>query len=100
MRMRRLRENVLTRNLIRETHLSKDDLIYPVFAVEGTNIKHEIPSMPDCYHYSIDRLNEEIEELKSLGINYVLIFGVPDEKDELGSSAYDDDGIVQKAVKK
>nr|WP_312577092.1 porphobilinogen synthase [Sedimentibacter sp.] len=99
MRMRRLRENALTRNLIRETHLSKDDLIYPVFAVEGTNIKHEIPSMPDCYHYSIDRLNEEIEELKSLGINYVLIFGVPDEKDELGSSAYDDDGIVQRAVK-
>ena len=99
MRMRRLRENALTRNLIRETHLSKDDLIYPIFAVEGTNIKSEIPSMPDCYHYSIDRLNEEIEELKSLGINYVLIFGVPDEKDELGSSAYDDDGIVQRAVK-
>ncbi|MBP1926166.1 porphobilinogen synthase [Sedimentibacter acidaminivorans] len=99
MRMRRLRENALTRNLIRETHLSKDDLIYPIFAVEGTNIKSEIPSMPDCYHYSIDRLNEEIEELKTLGINYVLIFGVPNEKDKLGSSAYDDNGIVQRAVK-
>lgn len=99
MRMRRLRENALTRNLIRETHLSKDDLIYPIFAVEGTNIKREIPSMFDCYHYSIDRINEEIEELKSLGINYVLLFGVPDFKDELGSSAYDENGIVQKAIR-
>lgn len=99
MRMRRLRENALTRNLIRETHLSKDDLIYPIFAVEGTNIKREIPSMFDCYHYSIDRINEEIEELMSLGINYVLLFGVPDFKDELGSSAYDENGIVQKAIR-
>lgn len=99
MRMRRLRENALTRNLIRETHLSKDDLIYPIFAVEGTNIKREIPSMFDCYHYSIDRINEEIEELKSLGINYVLLFGVPDFKDVLGSSAYDENGIVQKAIR-
>jgi len=99
MRMRRLRENALTRNLIRETHLSKDDLIYPIFAVEGTNIKREIPSMFDCFHYSIDRINEEIEELMSLGINYVLLFGVPDFKDELGSSAYDENGIVQKAIR-
>jgi porphobilinogen synthase len=99
MRMRRLRENGLTRNLIRETHLSKDDLIYPIFAVEGTNIKSEIPSMPACYHYSIDRLNEEIKELKTLGINYVLLFGVPNLKDELGSSAYDNNGIVQRAIK-
>jgi porphobilinogen synthase len=99
MRMRRLRENALTRNLIRETHLSKDDLIYPIFAVEGTNIKREIPSMFDCYHYSVDRINEEIKELVSLGINYVLLFGVPDVKDELGSSAYDENGIVQKAIR-
>ena len=99
MRMRRLRENVLTRNLIRETHLSKDDLIYPIFAVEGTNIKREIPSMFDCYHYSVDRINEEIKELMSLGINYVLLFGVPDVKDEVGSSAYDENGIVQKAIR-
>ncbi len=99
MRMRRLRENELTRNLIRETHLSKDDLIYPLFAVEGTNIKREIPAMEGCYHYSVDKLKDEIDELKSLGINYVLLFGVPDFKDELGSSAYDENGIVQKAVR-
>lgn len=99
MRMRRLRENILTRNLIRETHLSKEDLIYPIFAVEGTNIKKEIPSMFDCYHYSVDKLKDEIDELVSLGINYVLLFGVPNEKDELGSSAYDENGIVQKAVR-
>lgn len=99
MRMRRLREKALTRNLIRETHLSKDNLIYPIFAVEGTNIKREIPSMFDCYHYSVDRINEEIKELVSLGINYVLLFGVPDVKDELGSSAYDENGIVQKAIR-
>jgi porphobilinogen synthase len=67
--------------------------------VEGTNIKSEIPSMPACYHYSIDRLNEEIKELKTLGINYVLLFGVPNLKDELGSSAYDNNGIVQRAIK-
>lgn len=99
MRMRRLRENEATRNLIRETHLSKDNLIYPIFAVEGTNIKREIPSMEDCYHYSIDTLGDEIKELKSLGINYVLLFGVPDKKDEFGSSAYDEDGIIQRAIK-
>lgn len=99
MRMRRLRENGLTRNLIRETHLSKDDLIYPLFAVEGTNIKREIPAMECCYHYSVDKLKDEIDELKSLGINYVLLFGVPDFKDELGSSAYDENGIVQRAVR-
>ena len=99
MRMRRLRENELTRNLIRETHLSKDDLIYPLFVVEGTNIKREIPAMEGCYHYSVDKLKDEIDELKSLGINYVLLFGVPDFKDEIGSSAYDENGIVQKAVR-
>lgn len=99
MRMRRLRENEATRNLIRETHLSKDNLIYPIFAVEGTNIKREIPSMENCYHYSIDTLGDEIKELKSLGINYVLLFGVPDKKDEFGSSAYDEDGIIQRAIK-
>ncbi len=99
MRMRRLREKELTRKLIRETHLTKDDLIYPLFAVEGTNIKREIPAMEGCYHYSVDKLKDEIDELKALGINYVLLFGVPDFKDELGSGAYDENGIVQKAVR-
>ncbi len=99
MRMRRLRESEATRNLIRETHLSKDNLIYPIFVVEGTNIKREIPSMEGCYHYSIDKLEDEIKELKSLGLNYILLFGVPDKKDEFGTSAYYEDGIVQRAIK-
>ncbi len=99
MRMRRLRDNKLTRSMIRETYLSKNDLIYPIFVVEGNDIKREISSMPDCYHYSVDRIKEEINELKSLGINYIMIFGVPDEKDEFGSAAYYEDGIVQRAIK-
>lgn len=99
MRMRRMRGNKFTRNMIRETYLSKNNLIYPMFLVEGSDIRREIPSMPDCYHYSVDRVREEIEELKYLGINYIMIFGVPDYKDEFGSSAYDNDGIVQRAIK-
>ncbi|MDF2677914.1 MAG: Porphobilinogen synthase, partial [Bacillota bacterium] len=99
MRMRRLRDNKLTRSMIRETYLSKNDLVYPIFVVEGNDIKREISSMPDCYHYSVDRIKEEINELKSLGINYIMIFGVPDEKDEFGSGAYYEDGIVQRAIK-
>ena len=99
MRMRRLRDNKLTRSMIRETYLSKNDLIYPIFVVEGNDIKREISSMPDCYHYSVDRIKEEINELTSLGINYLMIFGVPDEKDEFGSAAYYEDGIVQRAIK-
>jgi porphobilinogen synthase len=99
MRMRRLRDNKLTRSMIRETYLSKNDLVYPIFVVEGNDIKREISSMPDCYHYSVDRIKEEINELTSLGINYIMIFGVPDEKDEFGSGAYYEDGIVQRAIK-
>lgn len=99
MRMRRMRDSKFTRNMIKETYLSKNNLIYPIFAVEGKGIRREIPSMPDCYHYSVDRLREEIEELTNLGINYIMIFGVPDYKDEIGSSAYDNNGIVQRAIK-
>lgn len=99
-RPRRLRKNEIIRDMIRETNLSVKNLIYPIFVVEGNNIKTEIPSLKNCYHYSVDRLEEEINELKSLGINSVILFGIPEHKDDIASSAYDKDGIVQKAVRK
>lgn len=98
-RPRRLRANSAIRDLVRETKLSIEDLIYPLFVVEGENIKKEIPSLPDVYHFSVDKLKEEIEELKDLGIQHVLLFGVPDEKDEYGKEAYNDNGIVQKGIR-
>ena len=86
--------------MIAETTLTKRDLIYPIFIVSGNNIKKEIPSMKDCYHYSVDMLEDEIKELLSLGIKSVLLFGIPEHKDEIASSAYDDMGVVQQAIKK
>lgn len=99
-RPRRLRINQNIRDMVRETTLSVKDLIYPIFVVEGENIKSEIPSLKDCYHYSIDRLEEEIIELKKLGINSVILFGIPNHKDDIASSAYDENAVVQKAIKK
>lgn len=99
-RNRRLRESNAIRDLVRETVLSSKDFIYPIFAVEGENIKEEIASLPGNYHYSIDRLHEVIAEVKACGIRGVLVFGVPDSKDEIASSAFDKNGIVQKAVRK
>lgn len=99
-RPRRLRKNQVIRDMIKETQIEKGDLIYPIFVVEGENIKKEISALPDCYHYSVDRLPDEINELKRLGIHSVILFGVPGYKDEKASSAYDADGIVQKAVRK
>jgi porphobilinogen synthase len=98
-RHRRLRQNATMRRMVRETKLSVDDFIYPVFAVEGSNIKKEIPSMPGVYQYSLDRLNEEIDEVVSLGIPAIMIFGIPAEKDAVGTGAYHDHGIVQKATR-
>ncbi|MBS4537893.1 porphobilinogen synthase [Clostridium sp. D2Q-11] len=98
-RPRRLRGNEGIRKLVRETKVNIEDLIYPLFIVEGENIKKEIKSLPDCYHYSVDKLDEEIKELKDLGIRYVILFGVPTNKDECGKEAYIEDGIVQKAVR-
>ena len=98
-RHRRLRQNPAMRRLVRETKLSVDDFIYPVFTVEGTNIKKEISSMPGIYQYSLDRLNEEIDEVVSLGIPAIIIFGIPAEKDAVGTGAYHDHGIVQKATR-
>lgn len=99
-RPRRLRKSKLIRDMIAETTLTKRDLIYPIFVVSGNNIKKEIPSMKDCYHYSVDMLEDEIKELLSLGIKSVLLFGIPEHKDEIASSAYDDMGVVQQAIKK
>nr|WP_302595884.1 porphobilinogen synthase [uncultured Cellulosilyticum sp.] len=98
-RPRRLRSSQAIRNLVRETKLCVEDFIYPLFVVEGENIKEEISSMPDVYHFSIDRLKEEIMELKSLGIRYVILFGIPNHKDECGSEGFAHEGIVQKAVR-
>lgn len=98
-RPRRLRVNPQIRSLVRETKLHVEELIYPLFVVEGENIKTEIPSMPEVYHFSLDKLKEEIEEIKALGISSVLLFGIPKEKDACGSEAFCKDGIVQKAVR-
>ena len=101
-RPRRLRINNATRNLVRETKLNVEDLIYPLFIVEGENIKREISSLPDVYHFSLDMLEDEIKEIKSLGIENVILFGIPHshEKDFCGSKAYNEDGIIQRAIKK
>jgi porphobilinogen synthase len=97
-RHRRLRQTANMRALVRETHLHVDDLIYPVFAIEGEQVKQEVPSMPGVFQLSLDYLAEEIQEVVNLGIKAVIVFGVPAKKDELGSEAYNDHGIVQKAI--
>jgi Delta-aminolevulinic acid dehydratase. len=99
-RPRRLRVNSILRGMIRETSLDAGDLIYPLFVVSGKNIKEEIDSMPGVYHFSIDLLIEEVKEVRDLGIPAILLFGIPSYKDELGSEAYSEEGIVQKAVRK
>ena len=99
-RPRRLRASAAIRDLVRETVLNINDLIYPIFVVEGENIKKEIPSLPEVYHFSLDKLEDEIKELNELGIQHVILFGVPDEKDPFGKEAYNEDGIVQKGIRK
>lgn len=98
-RPRRLRKNHAIRNLVRENHLRVDDFICPIFLVEGDNIKQEIPTLPDVYHFSVDQLEEEIKTLTSLGIQQVILFGVPNHKDSVGSEAYHHEGIVQRGIK-
>ena len=101
-RPRRLRANKAIRNLVRETKLNVEDLIYPLFIVEGEGIKSEISSLTDVYHFSLDMLEDEIKEIKDLGIEHVILFGIPHdhEKDECGSEAYNDNGIIQRAIRK
>ena len=84
---------------MRETLLTPSDLIYPIFITEGTGVRKEISSMPGCYQESIDKAVENAKEAVSLGVPAVLLFGIPDHKDEAGSSAYDENGIIQRAVK-
>ncbi|MFS0727351.1 porphobilinogen synthase [Paenibacillus sp. 1P07SE] len=99
VRHRRLRGSGALRALVRETALTVDDLIYPIFVTTGAGVKEEIPSMPGVYHYSLDMLAEEIREVEELGIKAILLFGVPDHKDAEGTSAYDAGGIVQQAIR-
>ncbi len=98
-RPRRLRSNKLLRSLVRETHLSVKDLIMPLFVRPGSGIKKEISSMPGNYQFSTDTLVEEVREIAGLGIPGVILFGIPEKKDELGTEAYADDGIIQKAIR-
>lgn len=99
-RARRLRINKSTRDLVKETRLSMEELVYPLFIVEGSNIKEEIKSMPGVYHFSIDMLEEEIRDIERHRISNIMIFGVTHEKDWCASSGFDDNGIVQRAVRK
>lgn len=98
-RMRRLRTSPAMRDLVRETDLLADRLIHPLFVTHGEDVCVEVDSMPGCSQFSISHLIEEAREVSELGISGVLLFGIPAEKDEAGSSAYDDEGIVQLAVK-
>ncbi|MBQ27410.1 MAG: porphobilinogen synthase [Nitrospiraceae bacterium] len=98
-RLRRLRETGSLRRLVRETHLAPHQFIAPIFVAEGNNIRHEIPSMIGQYRISLDQLVTEAREIAMLGIPAILIFGVPDQKDEEGSGAWDPNGIVPAAVK-
>ena len=99
-RHRRLRTSEAMRALVRETSLSADDFIYPLFIVEGENVKNEVTSMPGVFQISLDYLETEMNELQQVGIRAVMLFGVPNEKDEVGTGAYIDEGIVQQATKK
>ncbi|HSK71795.1 MAG TPA: porphobilinogen synthase [Pyrinomonadaceae bacterium] len=98
-RPRRLRRTANLREMFRETHLSKSDFIFPLFIVEGENVKREIGSMPNIFQMSVDVTLRECEELLEFGIPAIILFGIPNEKDEQGSGAYAEEGIIQKAVR-
>ncbi len=98
-RPRRLRSSELIRRMVRETRLSPDDFIYPLFVTHGRGVKKEIGSMPGNFQQSIDNIVKDCEETKSLGVPAVILFGIPEHKDEAGSEAYSDDGIVQRAIR-
>ena len=98
-RPRRLRKNEALRSLVRETHLIPAQLVYPLFIMPGKNVRQEIPSMPGVYRISVDQLGGEAAELLQLGINSVILFGLPEKKDSMGSGAHARDGIIQRAIK-
>lgn len=99
IRMRRLRTNEAIRSMVRETSLNKTDLVYPIFVIEGENIKNPVDSMPGIYQYSIDRLQEELDKIQQAGVTAILIFGIPSHKDAKGSQAYDESGVTQRAIR-
>jgi porphobilinogen synthase len=98
LRLRRLRRTQPLRALAQETRLEVGDLVYPLFVVEGSSLKEEIASMPGIFRYSVDLLPQEVEEIAKLGISGVLLFGIPKDKDEVGSQAYHPKGVVQQAI--
>lgn len=98
-RLRRLRNSEQMRSFVRENEVSIKDLIYPLFVIEGDNIKNPVDSMPGIYQYSIDRIDEELENVDKLFIPAILLFGIPAKKDEMGTGAYDPDGITQRAIR-
>ena len=99
IRRRRLRSSAYMRDLVRETSVSVTDLIYPLFVVEGKDMKNPISSMPNIYQYSLDRIDEELDRIRQAGIRAVLLFGIPEHKDECGSEAYNEHGIIQEAIR-
>ena len=99
LRPRRLRRSAPLRAMIRENHLSLNDLIYPIFVVPGTNVQEEIPSMPGCYHLSVDKAVALAEDIRELGLTAIEVFGLPAYKDDIGSSAWDPESPVQRAMK-
>ena len=99
LRPRRMRISENMRAMVRETQLSVKDFVYPIFVVAGTNVKEEIPSMPNCYHLSVDKAVDQAKEIAELGIPAVEVFGLPEYKDEIGSSAWDMNSPVQRAIK-
>lgn len=98
-RLKRTRLKAPMRELVRETRLHKQDFIYPLFVIEGQNVKNEIPSMPDVFQLSVDNILKECEELLSLGIYHILLFGLPSHKDSCGSEALSDKSIIPQAIK-
>ena len=98
LRLRRLRRVESLRALVRESHVDVKDLVYPMFIIQGKGIKREISSMPGIFQFSTDQLPQEVEEVAGLGIPAVLLFGIPEEKDEVGSTAYDSNGVIQRAI--
>ncbi len=98
-RYRRLRKNETIRRMVRETSISPDDFIYPLFVTFGKGVRKEISSMPGCYQESVDEIVNNAKEIHSLGIPSIILFGIPEHKDELGSGAYDENGVVQDAVR-
>jgi porphobilinogen synthase len=98
-RFRRLRQNEKMRSFVRENNVYVDDLIYPLFVIEGEGIKNPVDSMPNIYQYSLDRIDEELQRVANAKIPAVLLFGIPNHKDEVGSGAYDDNGITQNAIR-